>query len=223
MWPVLFNEESSRIASHLKEEVLSIHHIGSTAVPGLKAKPIIDIVAVVKNRSKALLYFESLGYKFKGEYNIPLRDYYNKEGFHLHVYEKDHPEINLNLEFRDYLRQHPEERDRYGHLKDELVKDTTSFQKINSSFRGYTLGKYDFIMECLTKSGFKQLRVVYCTHTREWDYAAKLNRNKNPDYKHYILYEGAKIVGYAETKEKQILYLYSEKATEFQILLSRIL
>lgn len=223
MWPIIFKEESNRICSLLNEEVLAIHHIGSTAVPGLKAKPIIDIVVAVKNRSEAMPYFETLGYKFKGEYNIPLRDYYNKEGFHLHVYEKDHPEINLNLYFRDYLREHPDERDRYAHLKDELVKDTTSFQKINSSFTGYTLGKYDFIMECLTKAGFKQLRVVYCTHYREWDYAAKLNRHKNPDYKHYILYEGAKIVGYAETKEKEILFLFSEKPTEFQTSLERII
>ena len=89
-------------------------------MPGLSAKPVIDMIGVVKNPEKAIQPLESLGFKYKGEYNIPMRLYFNRsEGINtnLHVYEEGHPEIELNLLFRDYLREHPEAREEYAKLK----------------------------------------------------------------------------------------------------------
>jgi hypothetical protein len=131
----------------------------------------------------------------------------------LHIFEKNDPEIELNLLFRDYLRAHPEERDKYAALKYQLLNDEASHKKDGSMYKGYTLGKHDLIQDILKKAGFNRLRFVICTHYAEWE-AAKGFRNKyfsgpnniedpytwtfdHKDHKHFILYQGASIVGYA--------------------------
>jgi GrpB-like predicted nucleotidyltransferase (UPF0157 family) len=108
-WPNTFESEALKIKETLGENCIAIHHIGSTSVPGLLAKPVIDMIGVVRDPDKAIQSLESLGFKYKGEYNIPMRFYFNhSEGVetNLHVYEEGHPEIELNLIFRDYLRNH---------------------------------------------------------------------------------------------------------------------
>src|SRR5262245_32106620 len=113
-WPHIFERESLKIKEAIGSNCIAIHHIGSTSVLGLSAKPVIDMIGVVKSPEKAIQPLENLGFKYKGEYNIPMRFYFNRsEGvdINLHIYEEGHPEIELNLLFRDYLRQHPEARD----------------------------------------------------------------------------------------------------------------
>src|SRR5882672_9567755 len=107
-WPKIFEQEASRIKEALGSNCLAIHHVGSTSVPRLAAKPVIDMVVVVRDPEMAIGPLESLGFKHKGEYNIPMRYYFNRENINLHVYEEGHPEIELNLRFRDYLRNHEE-------------------------------------------------------------------------------------------------------------------
>lgn len=71
------------------------------------------MIVIVEDIENAIQALESLGFKYKGEHNIPMRFYFNQsEGIetNLHVYEEGHPEIELNLLFRDYLRQHPDAR-----------------------------------------------------------------------------------------------------------------
>lgn len=75
-WPCLFEEESQRITKTLN--CIEIHHVGSTSIPGLKAKPVIDMIVVVKDLTQTIEPLESLGYKYKGEYNIPFRKYFSK-------------------------------------------------------------------------------------------------------------------------------------------------
>lgn len=80
-WPQLFEEKAKLIKSALGENCIAIHHIGSTAVLGLSAKPIIDILPVVKNIlqvDQANFAMEQLGYTAKGEYGIPFRRYFQK-------------------------------------------------------------------------------------------------------------------------------------------------
>ncbi|MFZ4689110.1 MAG: GrpB family protein [Polymorphobacter sp.] len=99
----------------LRPNLLAVHHIGSTAVPGLKAKPIIDLLPVVA--SLAVLdgqqsRIEALGYVFYGEYGIPGRRFYalprdETRLVHLHFFESGSDQIWHNLAFRDYLRAHP--------------------------------------------------------------------------------------------------------------------
>ena len=128
-WPVLFANEAQEIKRILGEELLAIHHFGSTSVPSLAAKSIIDMLAVVKNiesveSSNAEL--RTIGYTGKGENGIPGRRYFQKGGdertHHLHIYQVGSPEIERHLVFRDYLRAHPAVAREYGELKIRLGK-----------------------------------------------------------------------------------------------------
>jgi GrpB-like predicted nucleotidyltransferase (UPF0157 family) len=229
-WPALFNIEAQNIRDILGDNCVTIHHIGSTSVSGLTAKPVIDIIMAIKNSEKAITSLESIGYQYKGEYNIPMRLYFNKKlpDINLHVYEENHPEIELNLMFRDYLRNHPEAKDEYALLKDDLLKKETSYEKNNSVFTGYNLGKDTFIRKILKQAGFNRIRFMHCTHYAEID-AAKLFRQKyffdkvpiadpylwtfdHKDHVHFILYKGTDIIGYAH------IQLWPEKRAALRII-----
>ncbi len=215
-WPERFEDEAGKIKDALGDNFLAVHHVGSTSVPGLAAKPKIDIIAVVKEPEKSIKQLEPAGFDYRGEFNIPMHYGFSKRGsvnVNLHVYEKNHPEIELNLTFRDYLRSHPEIRDEYAALKLELLQKESSFKKNNSMFTGYNLGKNSFIHRVLKKAGFDRLRFVICTHFDEWE-AAKHFRQKyffdkvpiqdpyewtfnHKDHVHFILYKGVEMIGYA--------------------------
>jgi GrpB-like predicted nucleotidyltransferase (UPF0157 family) len=105
-WPHIYEKEAALIRQALGGNCLAIHHIGSTSVPGLSAKPKIDVIAVVQDPLLARDQLEKIGIQYRGEYNIPLHYGFSKRGdidLNLHVYEEAHPEIELNLCFRDYL------------------------------------------------------------------------------------------------------------------------
>lgn len=215
-WPQTFQKESSKIKEALGSNCIALHHIGSTSVPGLAAKPVIDMIGVVKNPEESIQPLESLGFKYKGEYNIPMRYYFNRsEGVetNLHVYEEGHPEIELNLAFRNYLRDHPEAREEYAQLKETLLKEESSYEKRNSLFTGYNLGKDAFIRKVLKAANFNRIRLMKCSHYAEWE-AAKRLRNKeffdplgikdpytwtfnHSEHAHLVLYQGVDIIGYA--------------------------
>lgn len=218
-WPHIFEKEASKIRETIGANCIAIHHIGSTSVPGLSAKQVIDMIGIVKNPEEAIQPLESLGFKYKGEYNIPLRFYFNRsEGVNtnLHIYEEGHPEIELNLLFRDYLRQHPEAKNEYGKLKEDLLKEKSSYEKNNSLFTGYNLGKDAFIRKILQAANFNRIRMMKCTHYAEWEVAKQL-RNKyffdplsiadpytwtfdHPEHVHLVLYQGVEVIGYAHVQ-----------------------
>src|SRR5690606_26743872 len=113
-WPVLFENEAQEIKRILGEELLDIHHLRSTSVPGLAAKSIIDMLAVVRNIEAVEGFnaeLRTIGYTGKGENGIAGRRYFQKGGdertHHLHIYQSGSPEIERHLVFRDYLRAHP--------------------------------------------------------------------------------------------------------------------
>lgn len=191
-WPHLFNKEAELIKSVI--EVINIHHVGSTAIPELSAKPIIDMIVVVKDRDKTIFPLEKLGYKFKGEYNIPFRSYFNKEGIHLHMYEENHPEIELNICFRDFLRSNSFERLEYEKLKRRLANEKEASLK-KGMFSAYTLGKDAFIKACLQKACYKGVRFLKATHTQELEFIRKFNE-PDPLHHHFVLYEGIEVIGY---------------------------
>jgi GrpB-like predicted nucleotidyltransferase (UPF0157 family) len=100
------------------------HHIGSTAVPGLAAKPVIDILVEVRSldeldaRESAMT---ALGYEARGENGIPGRRYYQRGGavrtHHVHAFARGHENVGRHLAFRNYLRTHGEVADEYARLK----------------------------------------------------------------------------------------------------------
>ncbi|RZI46949.1 bifunctional GrpB family protein/GNAT family N-acetyltransferase [Candidatus Finniella inopinata] len=215
-WPQLFEREAKEITRALGGNCLQVHHVGSTAVPGLAAKPKIDIIGVVKDPDQAIVNLEAAGFDYRGEWNIPFKFNFTKRGeleVNLHVFEADHPEIELNLLFRDYLRAHPLALAEYAALKAVLLNQKESFEKNNPLFTGYTLGKDAFIRQVLQKAGFNRLRLLKCTHHLEWQ-AAKEFRQKyffdkvpvddpytwtfnHNDHVHLVLCQGTHVVGYA--------------------------
>lgn len=128
-WPQAFEEEVVRITAVLGEELVRIEHIGSTSVPGLQAKPILDLLPIVKDIGRVDLYTEAMqaiGYEALGEYGIPGRRYFRKGSemrtHQLHVFEQgNRADIERHLAVRDYLREHPEKARLYGTLKAQLA------------------------------------------------------------------------------------------------------
>ncbi len=152
-WPLLFQEESERINQTFGEVVLAIHHIGSTAIPGIeRAKPCIDMILEV---SDIEMFDElendmiALGYVPRGEFGIAGRRFFFRDvdGFdairtyHVHAYQCGHSEIERYLNFKDYLIAHPGEAQAYSRLKRELSR------KFTGDMTRYTEGKSDFIMD----------------------------------------------------------------------------
>lgn len=128
-WTLKFQEAAKELQVVFGSELIAIHHIGSTSVIGLSAKPIIDVMPVVKEIAKIDSFndaMQELGYEAKGENGIAGRRYFQKGGddrtHHVHVYEEGSPEIGRHLAFRDYLRAHPDMAKKYGELKEELAK-----------------------------------------------------------------------------------------------------
>lgn len=129
-WADEFRKESEKIKEILGGECVAVHHIGSTAVEGLQAKPIVDIMPVVKDIGKIdALYpeFEALGYECMGEFGIAGRRYFRKGGdertHQVHIFEESNrADIGRHLAVRNYLRTHEEERRAYGELKETLAR-----------------------------------------------------------------------------------------------------
>jgi GrpB-like predicted nucleotidyltransferase (UPF0157 family) len=150
-WVTQYEEEADVLRDVFGDELLEIHHVGSTAIPGIHAKPIIDIMPIVKDiaRVDALnnLMIE-FGYVPRGELGITGRRYFRKgtdelHTHHVHAYEPDNPEVVMHLDFRDYMRAHPEEADRYAALKLENAK------KFAYDSQGYTDAKADYVQNII--------------------------------------------------------------------------
>jgi GrpB-like predicted nucleotidyltransferase (UPF0157 family) len=125
-WPDQFARELEALQRALGEAAIAIEHIGSTSVPGLAAKPVIDIligVARIELTPDQIAAVEALSYEFRGEAGIPGRLFFRKvpRTAHVHVVEHGGEIWRSHLLFRDYLRVHPAERDRYAALKRELA------------------------------------------------------------------------------------------------------
>lgn len=147
-WEKLFRSESSLIRSVLTEGLVDIHHIGSTSVPGLSAKPIIDIMPEVLDLEILDRFdhvMEDLGYIVKGEFGIPGRRFYLKglvdRTHHVHAFESGSEGMIRHLAVRDYLRLHPTEASTYAELKIRLAAE---FPHDND---GYCEGKHEFMQE----------------------------------------------------------------------------
>ena len=154
-WPDAFAREAARLREVLGDVLLGLEHIGSTAIPGLTAKPVIDIlaiapdVALLDTRSQD---FEKLGYQVRGEFGIPGRRYFRKDDdigrrtHHVHAFSVGANEITRHLNFRDYLRAHPATADEYRALKESLAA------RCGDDRPCYSDGKTDFIRDVEQKA-----------------------------------------------------------------------
>jgi GrpB-like predicted nucleotidyltransferase (UPF0157 family) len=124
-WPRRFAQERDRIAAALGARALQIEHIGSTAVPGLAAKPIVDILLVVERADDEDAFapaLEPLGYvlRVREPGHRMLRG--GADDVNLHVYDSGAPDAEAYLLLRDWLRTHPRDRARYAALKQRLAR-----------------------------------------------------------------------------------------------------
>jgi len=149
-WPTLFEQERIRIKTALGSFALAIEHVGSTAVPGLPSKPIIDLLVGVANleevREPCIRPIETLGYNYVPEYAswLPGELFFRKGPpgpwtHHLHLMEPSHPHWEALLVFRDYLRAHSEAARAYADIKRALAASS------KDDIRAYRNGKSPFV------------------------------------------------------------------------------
>jgi GrpB-like predicted nucleotidyltransferase (UPF0157 family) len=157
-WPRMFEEERASLLPLIGQYVEDIQHTGSTSVPGLAAKPVIDILIAVRGLAlveKCVGPIEGLGYGYLGENGLPGRHFFRKPGgrgwhrtHHIHMVLKGSSEWENQTRFRDYLRAHPETRQQYQDLKQELAA------RFGDDRRGYTDAKQDFVIAVLKQTGY---------------------------------------------------------------------
>ncbi len=153
-WPLLFDEEAERLREIFDQDIIEIHHIGSTAVPDMWAKPVIDMMPLVTDIEIVDEYNEAMtaiGYEPMGEYGLPGRRFFRRgrdirtHNVHFYQYGASN-EVIRHLAFRDYLRSHPDAALRYCELKWKLA------QKYRRDIEGYMDGKDAFIKEIEKKA-----------------------------------------------------------------------
>ncbi|WP_163539867.1 GrpB family protein [Gracilibacillus sp. YIM 98692] len=129
-WPEKYLEASEEIKTVLGQELLYLYHIGSTSIPGMAAKPIIDILAEVQDIQRIDDYNNEMvkqGYTPKGENGIEGRRYFVKGNdeertHHVHIFETGSKEIIKHLAFREYLTYHEQDMERYKKVKEDLAE-----------------------------------------------------------------------------------------------------
>ena len=129
-WPAMFASEARRIVEATGPAVVRVHHIGSTAIPATRAKPVIDILLevvsldVLDRHAHGLV---ALGYEAMGEFGIAGRRYFRLDDavgtrtHQVHAFQAETPEVLRHVAFRDYLRSHPGIAVEYGALKQSLA------------------------------------------------------------------------------------------------------
>lgn len=162
-WPAMFEEERARLQEAIGEWAADIQHVGSTAVPGLAAKPIIDIAVHLHSLIdgfKCITPLVELGYDCLGEFGIPDRIYFRKttdtplpgqraglEGIgrthQIHMYPLNHDQFAKHILFRDYLRAHADAAREYEALKRELAV------RHAGDIEAYADAKSDFVQTIL--------------------------------------------------------------------------
>ena len=162
-WPVLFARENERINSALGAKALSIEHVGSTSVPGLLAKPIIDILLVVESSADEKSYLPALE---EAGYVLGIRepDWHEHRMFkgpdtniNLHVFSRGDEEIERMLIFRERLRENPVDRDFYLRRKRELA------QKDWNYVQNYADAKSKVVESIIARArSSRQNRTVIC-------------------------------------------------------------
>jgi GrpB-like predicted nucleotidyltransferase (UPF0157 family) len=202
-WVNIFAYEAKLMQDALGANCTYIHHIGSTAVPGLAAKPIIDMIPVVQRLDKIDdSKLVALGYTPRGELGMPFRRFYNKgdpRSHHLHIWEEGNPEISKHLLFRDYLIAHSDVADKYADLKYKLAMAFSTDRK------NYTEAKDALIKNIIIMTGFAGFTVVEVNLPNERLACEKIQQIEkliiSDNDLYFVLMQGANIVGAAHIQK----------------------
>lgn len=155
-WPILFESARSELRSKLGSAILGVHHVGSTSVPGLCAKPILDVLVLVSdfvNATRLAPRLLDLGYELRPDEGIPDRHYFRRppggdlRTHHLSLAEPDSRHARVSFAFRDALRHDPVLAASYAHLKQGLA------ERFPFDRSGYIEGKSPFVRDVLASVG----------------------------------------------------------------------
>jgi GrpB-like predicted nucleotidyltransferase (UPF0157 family) len=160
VWALKYESEAQKIKEVIGEKIIQIEHIGSTSIPGLCSKPIIDIAILIssyKDADDLIKPLELLGYDFDlsvhQSQSNPERHFFRKGSpteFHLSIAYDDKASFwERQILFRDYLREHKDMKDMYAELKKILLMEDPTGRDV------YVMGKTDFVMTVLKKAGFQ--------------------------------------------------------------------
>lgn len=146
-WPEQYRLAANALVQVYGDTLSSIHHIGSTAVPGLAAKPIIDIMPLVHDIEQVDLFdpqMLAIGYEPFGEHGIARRRFFRKQHgdvrtHHVHIFQADDPEVARHLAFPAYLRAHPADAETYAQIKIEMAR------RFPFDIYGYMAGKNELV------------------------------------------------------------------------------
>ena len=170
-WPALFTAEAGRLQRALAPLPAVIEHTGSTSVPGLAAKPVLDILIGIPDGREVQPYIESLvaaGYVHRGEQGIPGREFFrmgSPRSYHIHLARFGNAFWRDHLAFRDYLRLNAEAREEYRRVKLSLAAEFPRDRE------RYIEGKADFVRRALTAAAAGKVR-------REEDATASVSRRE---------------------------------------------
>jgi len=153
-WAEYFSKEKELLFKILGEKIVDLRHIGSTSIPGIPAKPILDILAAVKTLADVEAFTQNLnkvGYEDKGDGGVPGRRFFVKGGEAKRIHHLKFCEMNSffwksHLAFCDYLKRHPDAAKEYSALKRGLA------DKFPNDRGAYTAGKEEFVRSILDQA-----------------------------------------------------------------------
>ena len=153
-WPQVFEALRSSVWSAVSDIAISVEHVGSTSVPGVAAKPVIDMDVVVPeaNVAEGIVRLTAIGYSHQGDLGIPGREAFRRPPdsprHHLYLCPASSPALANHLAIRNYLQANRLAARAYGDLKKRLAS------QYPGDIDGYVEAKTDFLVEILRKAGF---------------------------------------------------------------------
>ena len=155
-WETLFDSEKKILLSAIGNHIIDIQHVGSTSIPGIPAKPILDLGIAVDEFENARTCIEPLtdiGYSFRGEHGILQRHYFTRGDpttHHIHMVEESSDEWTKLIRFRDLLRADPKMAEDYSNLKRDL------WERLPGDRKAYQAAKAAFICDVLKRADKKR-------------------------------------------------------------------
>lgn len=199
LWAKQFSDLANQLRPIFGSNLLAIHHAGSTSIPGLAAKPILDIfigVTDITDVDRINSEMIALGFEAKGEFGIAFRRFFTRRSrspqANIHVFEHDSTEIARHLLFRDYLIQHPDDRDEYVQLKQRLA------QQYPNDIYHYVTGKSDFVKRIDRATGYQGEQLVQVLTEEEQTAYQQLigeSAGKNPNHRYFVYSRNLELVG----------------------------
>lgn len=169
-WPRIFERIRSYVWPAVRDIAIDVEHVGSTSVPGLSAKPVIDACIVVHSSREVPACIERLAgidYVHRGNLGVPEREAFRRPDHlprhHLYLSPRESLSLKNHLGFRDYLRSHPDTALEYGELKASLAR------RFPEDIDRYIVGKTDFVLRILGEIGLSETELAAIRRINQLD------------------------------------------------------